>query len=66
MANVSFTCTKLVGTNKEGIITPDANGYYSATSTMSKLAGNYFADGIVGAVVEQTEEVSRIEEIIKV
>ena len=33
---------------------------------MSKLAGNYFADGIVGAVVEQTEEVSRIEEIIKV
>ena len=29
MANVSFTCTKLVGTNKAGIITPDANGYYT-------------------------------------
>lgn len=42
------------------------NVFYSATSTMSKLAGNYFADGIVGAVVDQTEEVSRIEEIIKV
>lgn len=28
MANISFTCTKLIGSNKEGIITPDANGYY--------------------------------------
>lgn len=41
------------------------NVFYSATSTMSKLAGNYFADGVVGAIVEQTDESSRVEDIIR-
>lgn len=28
MSTVKFTCTSLRGTNKKGILTPDANGYY--------------------------------------
>lgn len=28
MSNVFFTCTALAGTNKQGILKPDANGYY--------------------------------------
>lgn len=38
---------------------------YTADSTLSKLAGNYFNEGVVSALVNKTEETSRIEELLR-
>lgn len=39
--------------------------FYSATNTMNKLAGNYFNDGIVSALVNPTTETSRLESLLR-
>lgn len=45
--NVMFTCTSLAGTNKTGILTPDANGYYSQPIGALRVfnsAGHFYTD----------------------
>ncbi len=37
---------------------------YSARSTLTKLAGNYFKEGLVSALVTKTEETSKMERIL--
>lgn len=39
--------------------------FYSATNTMNKLAGSYFNDGIVSALVNPSTEVERIETLLR-
>ncbi len=39
--------------------------FYSATNTLNKLAGNYFTDGLVSALVTPTKETERIETILR-
>ena len=41
------------------------NIYYSFTSTMSKLSGSYFKDGITSALVNQETESNAVEDMIK-
>ncbi len=38
---------------------------FSASNTLNKLAGSYFGDGVVSALVNPTERVERIEELIR-
>lgn len=47
MSNVMFTCTALAGTNKQGILVPDANGYYSQPVGALRVfnsAGHFYTD----------------------
>lgn len=44
---------------------PMKSVFYAATSTSNKLAGSYFNDGIVSALVTPTTEVSRIEQLLR-
>ena len=39
--------------------------YYSASNTLNKLAGNYMSKGLVSALVSKTENVERIESLLK-
>jgi len=41
------------------------NIYYSFTSTMSKLSGSYFKDGITSALVNKETESNAVEDMIK-
>jgi hypothetical protein len=38
---------------------------FSATSTINKLGGNYFQDGVVSSLVDPTEKVEKIEAILR-
>ena len=38
---------------------------YSATNTLNKLAGSYFSEGMVSALVTPTEKVERIESLLR-
>ena len=44
---------------------PLTSVFYAATNTLNKLAGSYFSEGVVGALVTQTEEVERLESILR-
>lgn len=44
---------------------PLASVFYSATNTLNKLAGNYFADGLVSALVAPSKETERIESLLR-
>lgn len=44
---------------------PMKSVFYSATNTMNKLAGSYFNDGVVSALVSQTHETERLESLIR-
>lgn len=46
------------------VFVPMKSVFYSATNTLNKLAGSYFNDGIVSALVQPTHEVERIEQLI--
>ena len=39
--------------------------FYSATNTLNKLAGSYFNDGVVSALVTPTQNVERIESLLR-
>lgn len=39
--------------------------FYSATNTLSKLAGSYYNDGVVSALVTPTHEVSKLEALLR-
>lgn len=42
-----------------------ASVFYSVNSTLNKLAGSYFTDGVTSALVTPTEKVSTIEAILR-
>lgn len=45
--NVMFTCTSLAGTNKQGILTPNADGYYTQPIGALRVfnsAGHFYTD----------------------
>ena len=44
---------------------PMKSVFFSATNTLNKLAGNYFSDGVVSALVTPTREVERIESLLR-
>ena len=44
---------------------PMKSVFYSATNTLNKLAGAYFNDGVVSALVTQTRDVERIESLLR-
>lgn len=44
---------------------PMKSVFYSATNTMNKLAGSYFNDGVVSALVNPTHETERLESLIR-
>jgi hypothetical protein len=44
---------------------PMMSVFYSATNTLNKLAGSYFNDGIVSALVNPSTEVQRIEQLLR-
>ncbi len=39
--------------------------FYSVNSTLNKLAGSYFNDGVTSALVQQTQKAEKIEKIIR-
>jgi hypothetical protein len=39
--------------------------FYAATNTLNKLAGSYFNDGVVSALVNPTEHVERVEKLLR-
>lgn len=39
--------------------------YYAATNTLNKLAGSYFSDGVVSALVSPTTQVEKIEQLLR-
>ena len=39
--------------------------FYGATNTVNKLCGNYFSEGVVSALINPTEEVEKIESILR-
>lgn len=41
------------------------NVLFNATSTLNKIAGSYFSDGVVSALVNPTDRVSKIEELLR-
>lgn len=45
---------------------PFKSVYYAATNTLNKLAGNYFQDGVVSALVTPTDEVQHLEQLIRI
>lgn len=44
---------------------PMASVFYSSGSTLNKIAGNYFSDGVVSALVNPTDSVEKIESILR-
>lgn len=52
-------------TKSPPVFVPMKSVFYSATNTMSKLAGNYYNDGVVSALVQPTHEVERLESLIR-
>lgn len=44
---------------------PMLSVFYSVTNTLNKLAGRDFNDGVVSALVTPTEEVQRIEQLVR-
>lgn len=44
---------------------PLSNVFYSAHSTVNKLAGSYFNDGVISALVTPSENVEQIEKILR-
>lgn len=44
---------------------PFKSVFYAATNTLNKLAGNYFQQGVVSALVTPTEDVQRLEQLIR-
>lgn len=47
MSNVMFTCTSLAGTNKTGVLKPDADGYYRQPVGALRIfnsAGHFYTD----------------------
>lgn len=51
--------------NKHPAYVPLRSVYYSATNTVSKLAGSYFADGVTSALINPSDRVEQIEEILR-
>lgn len=41
------------------------NVYYSSISTISKIAGNYFTEGLISALVQKEEEPIKLEEVVR-
>lgn len=39
--------------------------YYSSPSTVNKLAGNRFSEGVVSAIVQRTNSASKVEELVR-
>lgn len=39
--------------------------FYSVSNTVNKIAGNYFSDGIVSALVNPSENVEKIEQLLR-
>jgi hypothetical protein len=39
--------------------------FYSVSSTLNKIAGSYFTDGVTSALVQQSDNVEKIERIIR-
>ena len=39
--------------------------FYSATNTLNKLAGSYFKDGVISALVTKTQTVSHLERLLR-
>ena len=44
---------------------PLASVFFSASNTVDKLAGNYFSDGVVSALVQPANQVEHIESILR-
>lgn len=44
---------------------PMKSVFYSASNTLNKLAGNYFTDGIVSALVNPSTEVQHLEQLLR-
>lgn len=44
---------------------PLSSVFYSASTTLNKIAGNYFNDGVVSALVEPSNNVEQIESILR-
>ena len=49
---------------KPPVFIPLRNVSYSATNTTNKLAGSYFSEGMVSALVSPSDRVERIEDIL--
>ncbi|NTW91814.1 MAG: hypothetical protein HGA35_07815 [Erysipelotrichaceae bacterium] len=41
------------------------NVYYSALSTLNKVAGNYFTEGLTSALVQKEKEPTRLENLVR-
>lgn len=52
-------------TNENVTYVPLNSVFYSVTSTLNKLAGSYFNDGVVSALVNKSTEVSQLESILR-
>lgn len=62
MSSVKFTCTSLVGTEKKGVLTPDANGYYTLPIgglNVINSAGEYYDYQGAKALFEQSSTFMR-------
>ena len=44
---------------------PLSSVFYSVNTTINKLSGSYFNDGIVSALVKKTDDTSEIEKILR-
>lgn len=44
---------------------PLSSVFYSVNSTMNKLAGSYFNDGVISALVNPSDKVEKLEQIIR-
>lgn len=62
MSNVRFGCTALAGTNKAGVVKPDADGYYSMVIgglDMYNSAGEYYSLAGSKALFENSSQFMR-------
>lgn len=51
--------------NSQYVFAPLDDVFYSANSTLSKLAGNYFSDGIISALRQPEKQPTTLEQLVK-
>lgn len=51
--------------NRPPVYIPLKSVYYAATSTVTKLAGSYFSDGVTSALLTPSDRVEQIEDILR-
>ena len=57
--------TREAALKSKPVIVPLMSVFYSASNTVSKIAGNYFSDGVVSALVNPAQSVEKLESLLR-